>query len=33
MHEVLDFSNLVIGSGCLSIMAGILQLFCHTLEV
>lgn len=33
MDEVLHFSNVAIGAGCLSIIAGILQLFCQTLEV
>jgi hypothetical protein len=33
MEEVHQLSNLVIGAGCLSILAGILLLFCQALEV
>jgi hypothetical protein len=33
MDEVLHFSNVAVGAGFLSITAGILQLFCQTLEV
>jgi hypothetical protein len=32
MHEV-DLSNVFIGAGCLSVLAGMLQLFCQALEV
>jgi uncharacterized membrane protein len=33
MEEVLHLSNLVVGAGCFAILAGILQLFCQTLDV
>jgi hypothetical protein len=32
MHEV-DLSNVCIGAGCISVLAGMLQLFCQALEV
>jgi hypothetical protein len=32
MHEV-DLSNVFISAGCLSVLAGMLQLFCQALEV
>jgi hypothetical protein len=32
MHEV-HLSNLIIGSGLLSVLAGMLQLFCQALDV
>lgn len=33
MQEVPDLSNVVVGAGCLSILAGILLLFFQALEV
>jgi hypothetical protein len=32
MREV-DLSNVLIGAGCFSVLAGMLQLFCQALEV
>jgi hypothetical protein len=32
MHEV-DPSNVLIGAGCFSVLAGMVQLFCQALEV
>jgi hypothetical protein len=33
MHEIPHLSNFLTGAGCLSVLAGMLQLFCQALEV
>jgi hypothetical protein len=33
MHEIIDVSNVLNGAGWLSMLAGMIQLFCQALEV